>query len=600
MALGRVARASLLLAAAASVACEGRPRWASKGDEAHGEGRSGHTIAVLDLSGGVPEHASSGWLGLASRGASMDDLVREVEHLERDRDVAGVLVRLGSARVGVARALEIGAMLASLGAKLPVWCHADDYGNGTMYLAARGCKKVWASPAASVDAIGLAAQTLYFHKLLVEEIGLDVDFLQVGKFKGAEEPFTRDGPSPEARESVESTLADMRATWLDGILKGRPGVAEATPEDGPYSAREAKGRGLVDEVGYFDEARGQLERATGGARAEVRVGPGSPSAGGDPLTDALRSLAGDSLGAAPVALVHASGAISMEGGGVFGDGRGIVARRIVRTIQRLTNDDDVKAVVLRIDSPGGSALASDLIWHDLMRLRAKKPLVVSIGDMAASGGYYLASAGAVVFADETSIVGSIGVVGGKIAADHALERFGVHGETFTGKSGDRASASRAAYESLIVPWDDATRARILETMTGIYDLFLARVSEGRGVPVERVAPSAEGRIFSGRHGMARGLVDEIGGLRAAIARARTMAGLPADAPVGVVTEPGVLLRTLADDESDEDGQSAVRAEAAALWKKDLPPFVVSFVASLAPMGGEEHALCALPFALAVR
>jgi protease-4 len=600
MAGGRVARASLLLAAATCVACEGRPRWTSRGEGGHGEARSGHTIAIFDLSGGVPEHSSPGWLGLGSGGASIDDVVREVERVERDRDVAGVLVRLGSARVGVARALEIGAMLGALGAKVPVWCHADDYGNGTMYLAARGCKKVWASPAASVDAIGLAAQTLYFHKLLVEEIGLDVDFLQVGKFKGAEEPFTREGPSPEARESLESTLADVRATWLDGILKGRPGAAEAAPEDGPYSAREAKARGLVDEVGYFDEVKEQIESAAGGGRAEVRVGPGSPSAGGDPLSEALRSLAGDSLGAAPVAIVHASGAISMDGGGVLGDTRGIVARRLVHTIQRLTNDDDVKAVVLRIDSPGGSALASDLIWHDLMRLRAKKPLVVSIGDMAASGGYYLASAGAVVFADETSIVGSIGVVGGKIALDHALERIGVHGETFTGKSGDRASAARAAYESMLVPWDDATRARILETMTGIYELFLARVSQGRGVPVERVASSAEGRIFSGRHGMARGLVDEIGGLRAAVVRARAMAGLPADAPVGVVSEPGVLLRTLADDEPGDEGQSAARVEALSLWKKGLPPFVLSFVGSLAPLGGEEHALCALPFALAVR
>jgi protease-4 len=599
MTRGSVARAALLLLAA-STACEGRPRWTSRAEETHGEARPGRTLAVFDLSGGVPEHASSGWLGLASRGASMDELVREVERVERDREIGGVLVRLGSARVGVARALEIGAMLASLGAKLPVWCHADDFGNGTLYLATRGCKKVWASPAASVDAVGLAMQTLYFHKLLADEIGLDVDFLQVGKFKGAEEPFTRDGPSPEARESIESTLADMRASWLDGILKGRPGVTEATPEDGPYSANDAKAHGLVDEVGYFDEARDRLEHASGSGRIDVRVGGGSPSGGGDPITDALRSLAGDSLGAAPVALVHGIGAISMEGGGLLGDSRGIVARRFVRTIQRLASDDDVKAVVLRIDSPGGSALASDLIWHELMRLRAKKPLVVSIGDMAASGGYYLASAGAVVFADETSIVGSIGVVGGKIAADRALARIGVHGETFTGRVGDPVSASRAAYESLLVPWDDATRARILGTMTGIYDLFLARVSEGRSVPVERVAASAEGRIFSGRHAMARGLVDEIGGLRAALARARAMGGLPADAPVGVVTEPGVLLRTLADDDGEEDARSAVRAEALASWKKDVPDYALSFLASLSPMAGEEHALCALPFALAVR
>ncbi len=170
----------------------------------------------------------------------------------------------------------------------------------------------------------------------------------------------------------------------------------------------------------------------------------------------------------------------------------------MRTLVRLAKDDDVKAVVLRIDSPGGSALASDLLWHALMDIRVKKPLVVSVGGMAASGGYYLASTGAWVFADEASIVGSIGVVGGKIAVGHALEKIGVHAETIPAKAGDPRAAARAASESLLAPWDDATRARLLETMTSIYVLFLSRVGEGRKIPVEQVRASAEGRIFGGR------------------------------------------------------------------------------------------------------
>src|SRR5262249_13564527 len=157
-----------------------------------------------------PEQPSSGLLGLSSKGVTLGDLVHEIEVLDRaveTPDVRGILVRLGSARVGLARASEVGEMLAALGAKLPVWCYADEYSNGTLALAARGCKRVWVAPGSSVDAIGLAAQTVYFHKLLVDEIGLDVDFLQVGKFKGAEEPFTRDGPSPEARQSLETTMS---------------------------------------------------------------------------------------------------------------------------------------------------------------------------------------------------------------------------------------------------------------------------------------------------------------------------------------------------------------------------------------------------------
>jgi protease-4 len=561
------------------------------------------------LSGGVPEQAGTGLLGLPAKSVSMEDVVQEIARTERDKQVRGTLVRLGTARFGLARAQELGAILSGALARMPVWCHADDLSNGTLLLAARACKKVWVSPASTVDAVGLAAQTIYFHKLLADELGLDVDFLQIGKYKGAEEPFTRDGPSPEARASLESTLADMRGAWLDGIHAARPGVAEGTAEDGPYGARDARGRALVDEVGYFDEARDALEKEAGAVRAEVRLGPGASGAASDDLSDLLRAVAGESLGAAPVALVRAIGAISMEGsGGLFGEGGGIVEKRLVRTLARLEKDDDVKAVVLRIDSPGGSALASDLLWHELMRIRARKPLVVSVGGMAASGGYYLASAGTVVFADETSIVGSIGVVGGKIAADHALERIGVHAETIPAKVGDSRAASRAAFESPLAPWDNATRERMRKTMTDIYELFLSRVAEGRKLEVEKVAASAEGRIFSGREGKARGLVDELGGLPEAIARARTMAGLPQDARVAVAGEGGGLLEALGEDDpqgstgtlpaaaaSPTAAAAAPVARAAATLLPELGPYV----ASLEPMLGHETAVCALPFALTV-
>ncbi|HEX3345803.1 MAG TPA: S49 family peptidase, partial [Polyangiaceae bacterium] len=541
-----LAVAAILAALAATTACDGRRhKTPSSAESSHDEPTAGPAVAILDLSDGVPEQPPTGLLGLSPKGASFDDLVREVERLGRDKEVRGVLVRLGTARVGLARAQEIGALVGTLGAKLPVWCHADDLSNGTLYLAVRACKRTWLSPASSVDAVGLAAQTMYFHKLLADELGLDVDFLQVGKYKGAEEPFTRDGPSPEARASLQSTLSDMRAVWLEGLRAARPAMAETTPEDGPYGARTAKELGLIDDVGYFDEEREALQKEAGAIRAEVRLGGGAASGGGDDLSDVLRAIAGESLGAAPVALVRADGAISMEGGaGLLSEGGGIVERRLVRTLTKLEHDDDVKAVVLRIDSPGGSALASDLLWHQLMRVRAKKPLVVSVGGMAASGGYYLASTGAVVYADDTSIVGSIGVVGGKIAAAKALERFGVHAETIAAKPDDPRAAARAAYASLLVPWDDATRERMLSTMTAIYDLFLARVAEGRNIPIERVAASAEGRIFSGREGKTRGLVDELGGLTDAVARARAMAGLAADARVGVVGESSGLLQAL--------------------------------------------------------
>ncbi len=579
--------------------CEGRRRAPSgetgSREREREEARHGPSVAVLDLSEGAPEEPPAGFLGLSSKGISFEALVHQVELLTHDDAVRGVLVRFGTERLDLARATEIGSMLERLGSRLPVWCHADDLANGTLYVAARGCKRVWASPGGSVDAIGIAAQLVYFHKLLVDELGLDVDFLQVGKYKGAEEPFTRDGPSPEALASLEACLFGLRAAWLTGIRSGRPAAAEEAPEDGPYSAPRAKERGLVDDIGYFDDAREALEKQTRAVRAEVRFGPGSDT-GADVWSDAIRAMTGDSMSTVPIVVVRAVGAISMEGAGLPGQKGGIVERRLVSTLMRLAKDDDVKAIVLRIDSPGGSALASDLIWHELMGIRAKKPIVVSVGAMAASGGYYLASTGSVIFADETSIVGSIGVVGGKIAVDRALERVGVHSDTVAAKSGDPRAAARAGYESLLVPWDDATRQRLLETMHGIYDLFLARVAEGRGISVERVAQSAEGRIFGGREGQSRGLVDELGGLAEAISRARTLAGLGPDARVGVAAESTGILQELFDD--DLQGRAKVDPWMGALTH--FGPGLVPFVASVAPLVAGEHAICALPYALTVR
>jgi protease IV len=576
----------------AALGCEGRRR-ASPG--ASGSTRdTGPSIAIVDLSEGVPEQSSSGWLGLSPHATTLLELDQYIEGIHRDKNLRGILVRLGTARIGLARAHEVGTILAAANSKVPVWCHADAYDNTTLYVAALGCRRIWTPPAGGVDAVGLAAQTLYFHKLLADELGLDVDFLQVGKFKGAEEPFTRDGPSPEARASLEATLSDLRSSWLAGVTGGRPHAGESVPEDGPYSAAQSKTLGLIDDVGYFDEARDALERSAGAVRAEVQLGPGAAGGGGGDLAEAVRSVMGESFVTAPVMLVRATGAITLEGGGIAGESGGIVQRKLARLLSRLENDDEVKAVVLRIDSPGGSALASDLLWHQLMSLRARKPLVVSIGDMAASGGYYMASTGAAIFADETSIVGSIGVVGGKIAVNRALEKLGIHAETFPAKAGDARAEARAAYESLLLPWDDATRERVLETMEGVYRLFLARVSEGRGISVERVAASAEGRIFSGHDARERGLVDVIGGLNEAIERAKAMAGLAADARVGIAGESGGLLQALIGDEGADSRLSRSELKLPQVAAEMLP-----FLTSVLPLTKREDVLCALPFALTV-
>jgi len=598
--------------AAVLASCTGRERTATPARPAE-VSLDQPAVVELDLSRGLPESSPASLLAPSSR-RTHAELVRSLRSLTDAASTKGLLVRLGTTRMPLARAHEIGRILgAARQAGRPIVCHADDYNNGSLLLAAAGCSKLWVSPAGQVDSVGLAAQLL-FAKGLLDKLNVSADFLQVGKFKGASEPFTREGSSPEARQSLETALGGLRAAWLKAIVEGRgkPEI-EGSLEDGPFPAVEAKARGLVDEVGDLDDAREDAKKLAGVDTIAPRFGVGDQGSGVPRgLVDIFRSVSGSSAAGTPhVSVVPAVGGISMGGGGTpLGTSDGIGERELGRVIHRLAEDEATKAVVLRIDSPGGSALASDLLWKKLMKLREKKPLVVSIGGMAASGGYYLACSGTKVVAEPTSIIGSIGVVGGKFAVGKALAEVGINAETIAANP-DPARASRAAYMSALTPWDEGTRARMLASMQAIYDLFLQRIATGRGTTVEAVAPSAEGRLFGGQEAKERGLVDEIGGLEDAVKLAVTLAKLPEDVPVEVEQEAGGLLELLAGDGDDAGGEGrgpgeamearARRTAAAALVPEWLGvgPEVGTFLGSVAPLLAGERALAALPFVVIV-
>jgi protease-4 len=599
------AAGALLALVGLALGCEGRSQ--SKGGEP-APPRRGPKLAVIDLAVGAPEIEESGFFGPPpGRRRSFDGLLHAVSHARKDADTKGVFVRFGMAQMGLGRAQELATELERVRREMnkPVFCQAEELGNATYMVASRGCSKIYLAPGGSVETVGLAAQLVYMRRLLADELHLSIDILQVGKFKGAEEPLTRDGPSPEARASLEGMLGDLRVQWLDGVRAGRGEGVVAAAEDGPYSAPRAKERGLVDEIDYTDVAREAAKAACGAKREEVVFGPGASAGSGEDLDGLLRTLAGGDSAGATVGLIRAVGEISMGEGGPFGGG-GITERALSRDIQRATRNDSIKAVVLRIDSPGGSALASDLLWHDLMKLRAKKPLVISIGEMAASGGYYLASTGNEIFADPTSMIGSIGVVGGKISVGTTLDKIGVHAETFPAKSGDVGAMHRAAYGSPLLEWDDGTRARVRQGMEDFYTLFLARIAEGRKTTPDKIAPSAEGRMFSGRQALERGLVDRLDGLLPALRRARELAKLPEDAKVTVLLGRPKLADMLGG--GDDDGDTEDRAPALAQLAGADPTAVLQRIApDLLPYargwGGlvaGEHVLAFLPYALTVR
>ncbi len=603
----RGARAALTalaaVAAFAASGCEGRAR---RDDASPSNRRSGPAVAVVDLSPGVPEQEPRTFLGPVGRRRSFDELLRAVDEIADDKDAVSVLVRFGGVTLGGARAQELGEHLAALGAKKKVTCHADAYTNATLMTAARGCSRIWLSPAGEIEAVGLAMQVVYMRRLLTDELHLSIDMLQVGKFKGAEEPLTRDGPSPEARATMMDTLDGLRGAWLASFgsrpLPEGKQLADLV-EDGPYGPQRAKEVGLVDEIGYEDDALAEAKKASSAVREMTVFGQGAQERAGG-LGDLLRALAGEAGQSGPIALVRATGSISMGGGGgVLGGRGGITEKELRKILGKLEVDDAVKAVVVRIDSPGGSALASDLLWHHLMKLRKKKPVVFSIGDMAASGGYYMAAAGDYIFAEPMSIVGSIGVVGGKIGVGDALEKIGVHTETFPANAGRPGAASRATWESPLVKWDDATRARVLESMVSVYELFLSRVAEGRStrgrqITREKIGESAEGRIFSGKAAKERGLVDELGGLSAAIAKARELAGEPPSARVSIVGGKPSFVEAIDPGGAEERLQS--EAPSLASFLDRVAPEHAAFVGSFLPLAEGERVVVALPFAATVR
>jgi protease IV len=560
-------------------------------------------IAEIDLTHGAPETRAGG-LFRKNQG-SFYDLMASLTRFAADEDKKGLFIRFGTTRVGWGRAAEAARSLSKLREQGKIiYCHADDLGNATYYLAAQACDRVFISPAGSVTTVGLALE-LVFAKDLLAKVGVEADILQIGKFKGTGETYTRSEASEEMKKSIGGVLADLRDRWLEGVEVGRHDhTARRGLEEGPHTPQEAKALGLIDEVAYAEEAKTALRARVSGGRTEALFGKGSaPGGSGGGLVDLVRVITGAKRGGkggpAHISVLRASGAITMErAGGIFGEQSGIDAKTLTHELKKLREDEATKAVVLRIDSPGGSALASDLLWYELMQLRKKKPLIVSVGDMAASGGYYLACTANKIVAEETSIVGSIGVVGGKLVFGPALRKLGVNVETLPANP----ASSRATYESPMVPWDPSTRDRVLATMTSIYDLFLSRVAEGRGMPREKVETFAEGRIFSGREARSLGMVDAWGGISEAIELARAEAKLDESASVRLVGEPSGLFDALGlgDDDDDVETRGLLPSRPGVLTAVPGAEAALVHAESMLPLALGERALVAVPFGFLVR
>lgn len=369
------------------------------------------------------------------------------------------------------------------------------------------------TPTAELLVTGLGTR-LSFYTDALELLGIEMQVESAGRFKSFGESWVRTFPSAANRTQLQELLGDLQDQLLEGVERARPGTGAALQRllgTAPQAPEEVQEAGIVDALAYPDQLVEEREQTHGGELRVLSYRRYAWSRGW------ARALGQRELGWPAVAVVHLQGSIVMEDS--TGRGGTIAARSVVPVLDRLAQSSAIRAVVLSVDSPGGSALASDLIARAVRRLGEDKPVVAVFGDVSASGGYYLSAPAAEIVARPGTITGSIGVVGGKPVFAQALQRLGIRQETV-------AAGPDVGMFGPFAPFTEDQRARYQQSISRAYDRFLGVVSAGRRMPREAVHAVAQGRVWTGRQALEHGLVDHLGDLRTGLDRARSLADLP--------------------------------------------------------------------------
>jgi protease-4 len=488
--------------------------------------------AEIEIKGSYHEGAQlPGLFGETSE--TLDAAIARIDKAAGDEKIDGVILRINNPTIGWAKMnafrKAIGRVQAK-GKKVHAWL---DGASNIDYLLASACDEIVMPEPGVLMMVGLRAE-VSFYKNLFQMIGVKAEMLRVGEFKSAAEPYTRTEMSPEFRKEMEEILDDRYKLLVDAIAASRKISADkvsAAIDEGPLTARHAKELGLIDTLGYEDELESSLEKAAEGKTFKVVRKYGKKKVDTDfggllGMSKMMETLLGieppKRKSANPkLAIIYASGMItSGKNSTDFLSGESTMgSETMVKAIREASKDATVKAIVLRIDSPGGSALASDLMWHELELV--KKPFVVSMGDVAGSGGYYIAMGADRIFADPGTITGSIGVVGGKFALDGAFKKIGITTDIISrGKNSGVLSSTTG--------FTDSERDAMQRLLNDVYDQFTSKAAQGRKMPKEKLEKLARGRIYTGSTALRIGLVDELGSLEDAIAYAKKQAGVGPD------------------------------------------------------------------------
>lgn len=447
-----------------------------------------------------------------------DPLLRTLETLRRlrfDRHVRALVLTANGLPTSLAGAEELRSEIEALRAAGKKVVFLMENGGDLEYYVAASADRVYAIPQALLDINGFSA-TVFFAAAGLDKLGVKAEFFRIGAYKNAPDLFTRSDMSPEQREVETSMLGDMAARYAAAVVESRgahgvdEGKLRSLLDRGILSPQDAVEAGLLDGLVYQDQLAEEVGKLLGAKvkLSEINTDP--------PVLRETRW--GDR---AKVVLVRVEGAIGMEDqpASLFG-GKVAGARSLAKRIRKAADDSDVSAIVVRVDSPGGDGSASDVIWRELVRARKEKgkPVVVSMGEYAASGGYYVAAAGDAIWAEPSTITGSIGVFAGHFDASGLLAKLGVLSETVkTSESADIGTPVR--------PLTDKERTRMQLLVDSFYKEFVSKVSEGRGMSFEKVDAIARGRVWTGAQAKQNGLVDHLGGLQDAISDAKVRAGI---------------------------------------------------------------------------
>ena len=516
-----------------------------KVDTARHHGVPDGCVLELDLQS-VPQE-SGGFDPLAMlTGNGKPLLLREavaaIRRAAKDDRIAGLIARVQVPAAAAGPVQELRAAIVEFSDVKPSLAWAETYPGTMSYYLASAFREVWMQPSGTVGLVGFATNALFLRDAL-EKAGVQAQFIARGEYKSAANMFTQENYTDAHREADGRLIESLHEQVLVAVAASRhlePADLDALADKAPLLRDDAVTGRLVDRIGFRDEAYARIAELTGAPD----VSPEDPDAA-PRLFLSRYARTGGSGPALPgrkskptIAVVTLAGPIVSGRGGRTLSPLGTSSAggdTIAAALREACADDDVSAVVLRVDSPGGSVTGSETIWREVVRLRdAGKPIVASMGAVAASGGYYVSMAADAIVANAGTLTGSIGVVTGKLVARDLKERLGI------GSDSVRTNLNADAW-SVNAPFTDEQHAHVEAEADLFYTDFVQRVADGRGMTPEAVDAVARGRVWTGADAKERGLVDELGGLRTAIDRAKVLAGFDADTEVKLVGLPGSSL-----------------------------------------------------------